>query len=108
VAAIPVSVTEDVDAGRNLFRGTAMMYWNLPYYRKEVLAAHPEALAGFDQGQPIPDAVVDEFAGIGSPDTVRAKIADYRDAGVTLPAIAVMPVPEGEEETLRIAAPTGA
>jgi F420-dependent oxidoreductase-like protein len=108
VAAIPVGVTDDVDAGRNLFRGTAMMYWQLPYYRKEVLAAHPEALAGFDQGQPIPDAVVDEFAGVGSADVVRAKIEDYREAGVTLPAVGVMPVPEGEEETLKAAAPTGA
>ena len=85
-----------------------MMYWNLPYYRKEVLAAHPEALAGFDQGQPIPDVVVDEFAGIGSTDVVMAKIADYRDAGVTLPALGVMPVPEDEDETLKVAAPTGA
>jgi hypothetical protein len=57
VAAIPSGVTEDVDAGRNLFRGTAMTYWSLPFYRKEVLAAHPDALAGFDAGKPVPEGV---------------------------------------------------
>ena len=107
-AAVPSAVTEDVDAGRDLFRGTAMTYWSLPFYRKQVLAAHPEALAGFDQGQPIPDDVVDEFAGIGTADVVRSKIADYRDAGVTLPVVGLMPVPEGVEETLKAAAPTAA
>ena len=108
VAAVPCGVTEDVDAGRDLFRGTAMTYWSLPFYRKEVLAAHPEALAGFDAGQPIPDEVIDEFAGIGSPEVVRAKVEDYRDAGVTLPAVGLMPVPEGLEETLKAAAPSAA
>jgi alkanesulfonate monooxygenase SsuD/methylene tetrahydromethanopterin reductase-like flavin-dependent oxidoreductase (luciferase family) len=81
-----------------------MTYWWLRFYRKEVLAAHPEALAGFDAGQPIPDDVIDEFAGIGSPEVVRAKVEDYRDAGVTLSASGLMPVPEGLEETLKAAA----
>ena len=94
---------EDVDAARNMFRQTAMMYWQLPFYRKEVGAAHPEALAAFDQGKPIPDEVVDAFAAVGSADAVRAKIEDYRDAGVTLPLVGPLPVPEGPEATLKAA-----
>jgi F420-dependent oxidoreductase-like protein len=108
LAAVPCGVTEDVAAGRDMFRQTAMTYWSLPYYRKEVLAAHPEALAAFDAGKPIPDIVIDEFAGIGSPEAVRAKMADYREAGVTLPMAGTMPVPEGIEGTMRAGAPTAA
>jgi hypothetical protein len=39
---------------------------------------------------------------------VRAKVEDHRDAGVTLPAVGLMPVPEGLEETLKAAAPSAA
>jgi F420-dependent oxidoreductase-like protein len=105
VAAIPSGVTEDADGGRDMFRRAATMYWQLPFYRKEVEAAHPEALAAFDEGKPIPDEVVHVFAGVGSADAVRAKIEDYRDAGVTLPLVGPLPVPEGPDETLRAAAP---
>ena len=34
VAAVPCAVTENVDAARDMFRQTAMMYWQLPFYRK--------------------------------------------------------------------------
>ena len=105
VAAVPSAVTDDVAAGRDLFRGTAMTYWSLPFYRKEIGAAHPDALAAFDRGEPIPDEVVDEFAGIGSPDVVRAKLEDYREAGVTQPTVGILPVRGAVEDTLRAGAP---
>ena len=106
MAAVPSGVTEDAAAGREAFRRAAAMYWQLPFYRKEVGAAHPDALAAYDRGEPIPDDVVDSFAGVGSPETVRGKIEDYRDAGVTLPVVGPLPVAEGADATLEAAAPS--
>ena len=108
VAAVPSSLTDDSAAGRNAFRQTAMTYWNLPFYRKEVGAAHPDAIEAFDRGEPIPDEVVDAFAGIGDAAAVRAKIEGYRDAGVTLPAVGSLGPHEGSkgpEALLEAAAP---
>ena len=64
----------------------------------------PQALAAIDQ------AMVDDFAGIGDGDAVRAKVEEYRSAGVTLPAIGPLPRREGSAgvgATLEAAAPRG-
>jgi F420-dependent oxidoreductase-like protein len=100
VAAVPAAVTEDVDAAREAFRSQAFPYLSLPFYRKEIAAVHPETLAGFDERMAagdMPGALaaldarfVDDFAGVGSADVVRAKLDEYRAAGVTLPALAPM------------------
>ncbi len=100
VAAVPAAVTEDLDAARDAFRSQAFPYLNLPFYRKEVGAVHPDALAGFDEKMAAGDMAgalgsleerfVDEYAGIGSADAVRAKVEEYRAAGVTLPALGPM------------------
>jgi alkanesulfonate monooxygenase SsuD/methylene tetrahydromethanopterin reductase-like flavin-dependent oxidoreductase (luciferase family) len=105
VAAVPCAVTDDVGAGRDAFRTAAMPYWQLPFYRKEVQQAHPDALAAFDERlasgnlpdalRAIPDDVVDDFAGIGDAEAVRRKVEDYRAAGVTLPAVGGLPPHEG-------------
>ncbi len=97
LAAVPVAATDDVEAARNAFRSQAFPYMNLPFYRKEVQAAHPDALAAFDERlaagdvpaalKALDDRFVDEFAGVGTPEVVRAKVEDYRAAGVTLPAV---------------------
>jgi alkanesulfonate monooxygenase SsuD/methylene tetrahydromethanopterin reductase-like flavin-dependent oxidoreductase (luciferase family) len=100
VAAVPSAVTEDLDAARGAFRSQAFPYLNLPFYRKEVAAVHPDALATFDHkmaGGDMPGALaamddrfVDEYAGVGSAAAVRAKVEEYRAAGVTLPALGVL------------------
>jgi alkanesulfonate monooxygenase SsuD/methylene tetrahydromethanopterin reductase-like flavin-dependent oxidoreductase (luciferase family) len=84
-----------------------MPYWQLPFYRKEIGAAHPEALAAFDETlaggdlmaalKAIPDEVVDHFAGIGNAETVRGKVDEYREAGVTLPLIGSLPSHDGSK-----------
>ena len=56
----------------------------------------------------IDDNFVDAYAGVGDAATVRAKIGDYRSAGVTLPGVGPLPRHEGAagvEATLRAAAP---
>jgi F420-dependent oxidoreductase-like protein len=116
VAAVPCAVTDDVEGARGAFLQQAFPYLNLPFYRKEIAQAHPERLAAFDarmSSGDVPAALgelgpefVDDFAGIGDEGAVRAKVEDYRAAGVTLPAIGVLPKrAAGEAEaTLRAAA----
>jgi F420-dependent oxidoreductase-like protein len=118
VAAVPAAVTDDVEGAREAFRKQAFPYLTLPFYRKEIAQAHPDALAAFDANQASGDLAaamaaldadfIGDFAGIGDSDTVRAKLTEYRDAGVTLPAIGVLPKrAEGEAEaTLEAGAPT--
>jgi F420-dependent oxidoreductase-like protein len=117
VAAVPCAVTDDVDGARQAFLQQAFPYLNLPFYRKEIAQAHPDRLAAFDarmSSGDLPGALgelgaefVDDFTGIGDEATVRAKVEDYRAAGVTLPAVGVLPKrAEGEAEaTLQAAAP---
>jgi F420-dependent oxidoreductase-like protein len=119
VAAVPCSVTDNVDGGRDAFRTAAMPYMQLPFYRKEIEQAHPDALAAFDDRLAAGDlpgalhaltpAFVDDFAGIGDPEVVRRKIEDYREAGVTLPAVGNLPHHDGAagvEAALEAAAPS--
>jgi F420-dependent oxidoreductase-like protein len=97
VAAVPAAVTDDPASARGAFRKQAFPYMNLPFYRKEVGATHPEVLGAFDEKltagdvpgamAALTDEFVDDYAGIGDAAAVRAKVNEYRDAGVTLPAI---------------------
>lgn len=117
IAAVPAAVTEDLESAHEAFRAQVFPYLNLPFYRKEVAAAHPQALATFDERLAVGDMigafaaigpdVVDDFAGIGDRSAVRNKLQEYRDAGVTLPAVA--PLPRGPGwvlgDVLRAAAP---
>src|SRR6185436_15720604 len=110
---------EDDEGAREAFRKQAFPYLNLPFYRKEIAQAHPEALGEFDErleagDVPAAMAAIDadfigDFAGIGDSQSVRAKLTDYRDAGVTLPSIGVLGKrAEGEfERTLEAAAAQG-
>lgn len=118
VAAVPCAVVDDVEAGRNTFRGDFFVYMTLPFYRVVIEGAGFGAeLANFDaalaKGEvagaraAISDAMLEHFAGIGSADVVRAKIQEYQSAGVTLPAVGLMSGPPGEagvpERTLEAA-----
>ena len=116
VAAVPVALTENAEAAREAFRQQAFPYLNLPFYRKEIARAHPEALDVFDERMAAGDMAgalgalgpefVDDYAGIGGADALRVKIEDYRSAGVTLPAVGPLPRREGSagvEATLEAA-----
>lgn len=118
VAAIPCAVADDVEGARDALRRDFMMYMTLPFYRRAIsgagyqdeLDAFDVALGGGDSDgarAAISDRMVQEFAGIGTPEAVRAKIAEYRDAGVTLPAVGPIPVSKeigpGADVTLQAA-----
>lgn len=107
IAAVPSGLTENVDAARDAFRKIARPYSQLPFYRRAIDAGgHADALAAADAGEPLPDSFVDAMAGTGDEETVQAKIEEYRDAGVTLPAVSPLPRHDGAagvEETLQAA-----
>ena len=82
VAAVPVCLTSDRAGGQAAFRQTVERYAGLPYYRKMMDASGFAAeLAAGD----VSEAMIDQLAGIGDEQQVRAAIERYREAGVTLP-----------------------
>ena len=82
VSPVSVCLTTDRAAGLDAFRQTVTRYASLPYYRKMMDAS------GFreelDAGR-VSDEMVDQLAGVGDQEQVRAAIRRYREAGVTLP-----------------------
>lgn len=117
VAGIPAAVTGNPAAARESFRGEFFPYMTLPFYRRVIrgagftgeVDAFDRASAGDDFAgalAAISDRMLGHFAAIGTPEEVRAKIAEYREAGVTLPAVAPFSTGEGEagsDATLRAA-----
>jgi hypothetical protein len=66
-----------------VFRQTVDRYSNLPFYRKVLDSGKfKDQLAD----GVISEEMMDELAGIGDENQVRAAIRRYREAGVTLPA----------------------
>ena len=98
VAAVPSAVASDIDGARNALRRDFFLYMTLPFYRRAIagagygdeLDAFDAALGGGDSDgarAAISDRLIEEFAGIGTAEAVRAKLDDYREAGVTMPAV---------------------
>lgn len=116
VARIFVCPTEDVDAARGLGRLLISSYLTVPAYaafhewlgRGDELRAMHEAWAAGDRAganAAIPDSVVDDLIVHGSVDHCRERVQSYVDAGLTTPAIAVLPTGADPIETVRALAP---
>lgn len=110
VAAVPTSVTDDPSAVRDSFRRDFMLYMTLPFYRRAIggagfeaeIAAFDERLAAGDSDgarAAMSDEMLEHFAAIGTAEQVRAKLQEYRDAGVTLPAVGLISSPKGSDST---------
>jgi F420-dependent oxidoreductase-like protein len=84
VAAVPVCLTSDRAAGQDVFRQTVARYANLPYYRKMMDASGLKAQ--LEAGE-VGEATLDQLAGIGDEEQVRAAVRRYQEAGVTLPGV---------------------
>jgi len=104
VAAVPVCLTSDPPAARDVFRQTVIRYANLPFYRKVMDASgFAEDLAA----DRVSDAMVEELAGIGDEVAVQEAVRRYRESGVTLPAVGPFSGHSGAggfEQTLEAAA----
>jgi alkanesulfonate monooxygenase SsuD/methylene tetrahydromethanopterin reductase-like flavin-dependent oxidoreductase (luciferase family) len=102
VAAVPTALTDDPEAARATLRQDLIPYASLPFYRAMLEASgFADELAAFDEGMAagdlkrakagLSDRMLDELAGIGSADDVKAAVNRYRDAGANSPGIGGMP-----------------
>ena len=105
IARIFVCPTTDTAYARGLARTLISTYLTVPAYaafhewvgRGPLLADMHEKWAAGDRAgaaAAIPDEVVDDLVLHGSPESVRAQVQAYADAGVTTPVIALLPTPE--------------
>ena len=103
MASVPVAVTQNVEATTVLFKEELTRYMRLPFYRAMLAASgFGQDLAAFDRdqgksaspGRAISDRVAAALGGIGNGDAVRAYVAAYRRAGVTLPAVRPIGFPD--------------
>jgi len=104
VAAVPVCLTSDRKAGQDVFRETVARYANLPYYRKMM---DSEGLKSELEAGQVSEPTLDQLAGIGDEEQVRAAVRRYVEAGVTLPGVGPFgghPGAKGFEATLETVA----
>jgi probable F420-dependent oxidoreductase len=105
VARIFVCPTDDVGYARTLGRTLISTYLTVPAYaafhdwlgRGAALAPMHEAWAAGDRAAAaaaVPDEVVDTLVLHGTPESCRAQVQAYADAGVKTPVIALLPTPE--------------
>lgn len=95
VAAVPLAVTEDAAAARRAFREELVRYVRLPFYRAMLAASgFGQDLERFDRDGVVADRLAEALGAIGPPQTARAYLAAYREAGVTLPAVRPISFPD--------------
>jgi len=115
VAAVPAAVTDDVAGLTAAFREELVRYLGLPFYRAMLRASgFGDPLAAFDRdqaarapGDAVPAALAHALGAVGDAAAVRAYVARYRAAGVTLPVVRPIGAPEAPHArpTLEAAAP---
>jgi probable F420-dependent oxidoreductase len=99
-----VCPTDDEAFARNVGRRLIAAYLTVPAYaafhrwlgREEILTPMWRAWAAGDRKaalSAIPDEVVDDLIVHGSPDACRARVESYVAAGITVPAMAILPTP---------------
>lgn len=104
VARIVVAPSEDAQVARDAGRRLLGTYVNAPVYadfqrwigRGSALERSWELWAAGrrrEAAEAIPDEVVDALVLHGSPEQCRAAVERYREAGVTTPVVAILPLP---------------
>lgn len=91
VVSVPAAVTADRSAGAEAFKTELARYLALPFYRAMLEKSDFGAeIAAWDRA-PRPEAMADRLAqglgAVGDVATIAALVAEYRAAGLTLPAI---------------------
>ncbi len=95
VCAVPLAVTGDPDAARAAFRAELVRYAALPFYRAMLeTSGFGAALREFDRDSVVPASLAQALGGIGDGATAGAFMAEYRAAGVTLPAVRPITFPD--------------
>ena len=95
VAAVPLAIWDDGAAALAAFRGELARYLTLPFYRAMLEASGlGKEIAVYDRNGDVAEGLTRAVGGIGKPEAGRAFVRAYRDAGVTLPAIRPITVPD--------------
>ena len=95
VAAVPLAVSDDRAAAMSAFRGELKRYVEQPFYRAMMQAAGlGDAVAAFDRTGEVPELLAEALGGIGDARWARDYVEAYRKAGVTLPAVRPITVPD--------------
>jgi probable F420-dependent oxidoreductase len=105
VARVFVCPTDDAEFARNVGRWLIASYLTVPAYaafhqwlgRGETLREMNEKWAAGDRAgaaAAVPDDVIDALVLHGTPESCRAQVRAYADAGVRTPVLAVLPVPD--------------
>jgi probable F420-dependent oxidoreductase len=116
VARIFVAPTDDADTVRGMGRFAIAAYLNVPVYaafhdwlgRGDELADMWRLWKDGDRKgalAAIPDALVDQLIVWGTPEACRDHIQRYIDAGVTTPALALLPFGYDQRQAIRDLAP---
>ena len=115
VAAVPGALTDDSGGAYDAIRGELLTYFSLPFYRTMLeRSGYGEDIAALDGAQgdatamrsAISDRFLDALTAVGDENAVRAGVARYREAGVSLPCLG--PISRADfEGTLRASAPAG-
>jgi alkanesulfonate monooxygenase SsuD/methylene tetrahydromethanopterin reductase-like flavin-dependent oxidoreductase (luciferase family) len=95
VAAVPLAVSNDRAAAMTAFRSELTRYVEQPFYRAMMQAAGlADGVAAFDRKGEVPESLAEALGGIGDARTARDYLEAYRKAGVTLPAVRPITVPD--------------
>ena len=106
IAAVPTALTTNREAALAEFKKGFFVYMNLPFYRRAIAGAGYEGeLKAFDEANAAGDfagqlaamseRMLDEFTAIGDERRIADKYAEYREAGVTLPAVGAFNAGDG-------------
>ncbi len=107
---LPCAVSDDRDAARDLMRMPIASYaGRFPRYRKLMIdAGFPDQIedvrVAWQAGNIkealdlVPGGLIDNIGLVGTADEVRGKLADYREAGITLPIVSPRFMGEGAKE----------
>src|SRR5713101_3323137 len=91
VASVPAAVTADRVAAAAAFKGELARYLALPFYRamleKSGFGAEVAAWSAAAAPAAVDDRLARGLGAVGDAESLRAFMAAYREAGVTLPAI---------------------
>ncbi|MCA1831861.1 MAG: LLM class flavin-dependent oxidoreductase [Actinomycetota bacterium] len=106
VAAIPTALTSNAAAGYDALRGDFFTYMMLPFYRRAIEGAgYGDEIKAFDEANgrgdmaaakaAMSERMMSEFGAIGDEATIDKKYQQYRDAGVSLPAVGLFQAGDG-------------
>jgi F420-dependent oxidoreductase-like protein len=95
VCAVPAAVTHDRTPALAAFRAELVRYLQLPFYRAMLeRAGLGDGLRAFDGDGQTPVEVAETLGAVGDADAARALVQAYREAGVTLPAVRPITLPD--------------